>query len=182
MCTGNSALVRSVISGRRGRRIEVERHRVDVREHRPRPLVQRRVGRGDKRERAGDDLVPLPHPDRTQRQMQPGGATRTALAMRAPTRAANSRSNSPTRGPSESCPERNTSITARSSDSPRTGRASGSRRRAQRGVRHAGPPASLHPVLQRIDQRVPGGRDHVLRDADRPPDAPARRRRRSTRA
>ena len=49
----------------------------------------------------------------------------TALACGAPTRAANARSNSGTRGPSESCPERSTSSTARSSASPSTGRASG---------------------------------------------------------
>ena len=49
----------------------------------------------------------------------------TALAWRAPTRSAKAVSNDGTRGPSESWPERSTSITARSSGSPITGRASG---------------------------------------------------------
>jgi hypothetical protein len=42
----------------------------------------------------------------------------TAHACSAPTRAANMRSNSPTRAPKESCPERNTSNTASSSAAP----------------------------------------------------------------
>ncbi len=162
--------------GRGGLRIEVERHRVDVREHRPRPLVERGVGRGDERERAGDDLVAVPHPDRPQRQMQPGRAAATRRSPSgAPTRAAKARSNSGTRGPSESCPERSTSSTARSSASPSTGRArAGSARRLTTAVRtpSARPGADgagLHPVLERVHQRIPGGGDHVLGDPDRAP-------------
>ncbi len=49
----------------------------------------------------------------------------TAQALGAPTRAAKADSKAGTRGPSESCPERSTSSTARSSSSPSSGRASG---------------------------------------------------------
>ncbi len=45
----------------------------------------------------------------------------TALACAAPTRAANASSNAGTRGPSDNCPDRRTSMTARSSSAPRTG-------------------------------------------------------------
>ena len=34
---------------------------------------------------------------------------------------------------------------------------------------HHSRPFRLHPVLQRVHERIPGGRDHVLRDPDRPP-------------
>ena len=121
MCTGSSARVRSVIaaSAACGSRLSVTR--VDVREHRPRALVDRGVGRGDERERARDDLIALPHADRAQRQVQPGGAAadgaRDAARRRARRTAARTRA---TRGPSESCPERSTSITACSSASPST--------------------------------------------------------------
>jgi hypothetical protein len=63
-------------------RIEVERHWVDVREDRARPLVERGVGRGDEREGARDHLVPLPHPDRSQRQVQAGCATADGARLR----------------------------------------------------------------------------------------------------
>ena len=74
MWTGSSA--RRALRDRRGGglRVEVERHRVDVGEHRARALVEHRVGGGDERERRGDDLVALPHPDRAQREVQAGGA------------------------------------------------------------------------------------------------------------
>src|SRR3954470_1863137 len=119
----------------------------------------------------------------------------TALAYAAPTRAANASSKAVTRGPSDSWPERRTSSTACSSASPRTGRASGmwSRTgftRAQRGRApggragwsrrsrggHAPGGAALmmhapgqEAGLQRVDQGLPAGLDHVLRDADRTP-------------
>ena len=54
--------------------VEVERHRVDVREHRARALVQRRVRGGHERERAGDHLVAPFHPHRAQREVQAGRA------------------------------------------------------------------------------------------------------------
>ena len=49
-------------------RIEVEGQRIDVAEHRPRPLVEQAVGRCDEAEGAGDHLVALapaeaPHPE-----------------------------------------------------------------------------------------------------------------------
>ena len=68
--------------GRGGRRVEVERDRVDVGEHRPRALVEHRVGRGDERERARDDLVALLHADRPQREVQAGGAARDRAGVR----------------------------------------------------------------------------------------------------
>src|SRR5919201_1854585 len=45
---------------------------------------------------------------------------------------------------------------------------------AQRAPRRSGGArmlraAGLHPVLERVDQRLPGGADEVLRDADRAP-------------
>ena len=49
----------------------------------------------------------------------------TAEAKGAPTREAKAASKAGTRGPSERCRERSTSMTARSSSSPRTGLASG---------------------------------------------------------
>src|SRR3954453_19080261 len=119
----------------------------------------------------------------------------TALAYGAPTRAANASSKAVTRGPSDSWPERRTSSTACSSASPRTGRASGiwSRTGFTRGPRgpapggragwarrsrggHAPGGAALmvhapgqEAGLQRVDQGLPAGLDHVLRDADRTP-------------
>ena len=71
-----------------GSRLSVTR--VDVGEHRPRALVERRVGRGDERERARDDLVAVLH---ARPRAAPGAARPcrcdTALACGAPTRAAN---------------------------------------------------------------------------------------------
>src|SRR5919197_2889183 len=117
----------------------------------------------------------------------------TALACGAPTHWANSRSNSGTRGPSESWPERSTSITAASSSRPRRGLASGMvsvavvMRRGSGAARRAGSPrlrsrhvgrrgplaaaaARLLGVGERVDQRLPRRRDDVLVDADRAPD------------
>ena len=45
----------------------------------------------------------------------------------------------------------------------------------------ARPPARLLGVLERVDERLPRGRDDVLGDADRAPDVLRRRRRRSAR-
>ena len=115
-----------VIAAAAARRVEVERDRVDVGEHRPRALVEDRVRRGDERERRRDDLLALPHADGAQREVQAGRAGRDgAQAWGAPSRAANAASNAGTRGPSESWPERRTSSTSSSSRAPMTGRASG---------------------------------------------------------
>src|SRR5271154_1476890 len=109
---------------------------------------------------------------------RPAVPLETAHPNGAPTRAANALSNAGTRGPSESWPERSTSTTARSSASPRTGRASGtgsaltyrsSPPHRASPVRGDGHLAGLHAVLQRIDERIPGGGDHVLGDPDRAP-------------
>src|SRR4051812_22760581 len=127
----------------------------------------------------------------------------TALACAAPSREAKASSNAGTRGPSESWPERRTSMTAASSASPRTGLASGigpvsppqpppaarappprpgpawrggsarSRRASSRArVGRRGPPRpapGLLGELERVDERLPRRRDHVLVDADRAP-------------
>jgi hypothetical protein len=63
---------------RRGRRlrIEVQRARIDVGEDRPGALVEHDVGAGHERERRRDDLVPVRHADRAQREVQPGRAAR----------------------------------------------------------------------------------------------------------
>ena len=62
--------------------IEVESDRIDVGKHRPGPLVQSNICRGDKRERASDNLIPFPHPNGPQRQVQPSGATRNRTPQR----------------------------------------------------------------------------------------------------
>ena len=54
--------------------IEVQRHGVDVGEHRLRSLVQHGVGRGHEREGAGHHLVAVRHAGSAQRQVQSGGA------------------------------------------------------------------------------------------------------------
>ena len=62
--------------------VEVQRDRVDVREHRPGPLVDDRVGRGHEGEGAGDHLVPVGHPHRAQRQVQARRAARDGARVR----------------------------------------------------------------------------------------------------
>src|SRR5947209_9108850 len=109
----------------------------------------------------------------------------TALANGARTRSANARSNSGSSGPSASRPERSAASTRASSSGPIIGLASGrasSGRRLKATLRSAGsrsgrggstPSSPLdpgHPVLERVDQRLPRGLDDVLRDADRAPD------------
>src|SRR3954447_25812488 len=107
----------------------------------------------------------------------------TALACAALSREAKASSNAGTRGPSESWPERRTSMTAASSASPRTGLASGigsrstragtrARRAPGRARARRGPPRpapGLLGELERVDERLPRRRDHVLVDADRAP-------------
>src|ERR1035437_4285107 len=110
---------------------------------------------------------PSPPPAARSARCRPAVPLLTALASGARTCSAKRRSNSPTRGPSESCPERSTSSTACSSAVPMTGRASGITSVASESAR--GSPARQHAVLERVDERVPGGRDQVLRDADRAP-------------
>ena len=68
--------------GLRRRGVEVERHRVDVREHGAGALVEHRVGRGDERERRRDDLAVLLDADGAQRQVQPRGAGRDGAGVR----------------------------------------------------------------------------------------------------
>ena len=61
---------------RRGRRVDVERHRVDVAEDRPRPLVEQAVGRGDEAEGAGEDLVSLAPAERPHAEVKRRRAAR----------------------------------------------------------------------------------------------------------
>ena len=68
--------------GGRRLRVEVQRHRVDVREDRPRALVQRGIRRGDEREGARDDLVAALDADRAQREVQPGRPARDRARVR----------------------------------------------------------------------------------------------------
>ena len=111
---------------RRGRRVEVQRDRVDVAEDRPRALVEQAVRRGDEAERAGHHLVAR----RPSRAPGPRGAAPRSRRRRRPRRrprasSAKSRSKRSSIGPSESRPERSTSSTSSSSRSPSSGRASG---------------------------------------------------------
>src|SRR4051794_1637995 len=55
---------------RGGRRVEVERLRVDVAEDRPGALVEQAVGRGDEAERAGQHLVALAPAERPHAEVQ----------------------------------------------------------------------------------------------------------------
>ena len=158
---------------RGGLRVEVQRHRVDVGEHRPRALVQHGVGRGDERERARDDLVAVAHADRAQRQVQPGGAAGDRAGVRRAERARRSAARTPHARPerelarAQHLEHRALLLLARAP----AGRAGSPRRLTRpRAIAPRVPAAArLHPVLQRVHERVPGGRDQVLRDADRAP-------------
>ena len=103
---------------------------------------------------------PAPHPCSRTPRCSAAVPLETATASSTPSQAANSRSKRSPIGPSESRPERSTSTTSSSSRAPSSGLASGICCSA---------PRSLEGVLQRVDQRLPGGLDDVLRDADRPP-------------
>ena len=81
-CTGTIALVRSVITADDGRGIEVQRHRVDVGEHRRRADAGDRLGRRVERERRADDLVAAPDPHRLERQHERVGSVRDADRVR----------------------------------------------------------------------------------------------------
>ena len=70
--------------------------------------VADRVGGRDERVADRDDLVAGPDADREQRQVQRGRAVRDGARVRAPTNAANSRSNAATSGPWVTQPERMT--------------------------------------------------------------------------
>ena len=159
---------------------QIQRHRIDVGEHRPGALVHGDVGARDERERRGDDLVAVADADRAQREVQPGGPARDGARERGP----DARRRTPARtrrssGPSDRRPERSTSSTRSSSAAPSTGCASGmlssvvSLTNVTTRAGAASPRGSrrpdLHPVLERVDERLPGRLDHVLRDADRAP-------------
>ena len=174
--------------GRGGRGIEVERARVDVGEHRPGVLVEDRVGRGDERERRGHDLVAGLDADRAQPEVQRGGAGGHGARVRdAEPRGEGLLEGSAMRGPSESWPERSTSITAASSASPRTGCASGTMSAATltptAPARRAGGPsgsaACRPPASPRARPSWPRSRSRARRSRPR---CPCRRRRRAARA
>ena len=76
------------------------------------PHVADRVGGGDERERRDDDLVARPDARARQRQVQAGGARRHGDAVRGADPAANAASNSATRGPWATQPERTASAAA----------------------------------------------------------------------
>src|SRR3954466_14796373 len=111
---------------------------------------------------------PAPTPAARSARCRPAVPLDTALACATPRRAAKRRSNSGTRGPSDSWPERRTSRTARSSASPMTGRASGITRARARAGSGAGA-GGMGGVLEHVDERLPRGRDDVLRHADGAP-------------
>ena len=177
---------------RGGVRVEVQRHRVDVGEHGPRALVHGHVGAGHERERARDDLVAVADAGRAQRQVQPGGAARDRAARTARRRArrtpARTRASS---GPSDRRPrpqhlEHALAPRARRSPAARAGwprsrltcpsQSRACAEAAWSGDRLRRDP---HPVLERVDQRLPGRLDDVLRDPDRAPHLRRRRRRRA---
>ncbi len=88
----------------------------------------------------------------------------TAQAYGAPTRAANMRSNSASFGPSESCPERSTSSTARSSASPSTGLARGIK------LRNLGHGDRLPPSIPRSSESTNASQDAAIRFSETPID------------
>ena len=154
------------------RRVEVERLGVDVAEDRPRPLVEQAVGRGDEAEGAGHDLVPGAPAERPHAEVQRRGAAGDRDRVLDPEPARRSRARiARASAPARAGPERSTSRTSSSSRAPSSGRASGigSLKSSRRplGLRRSSP--WLERVLERLDQRLPGGLDDVLRDADRAP-------------
>src|SRR5918995_3761751 len=108
---------------------------------------------------------PSPQPSARTPRWSAAVPLETATASSTPSRAAKLRSNFSTFGPSETRPELSASSTSSRSRSPRSGCASGiGSLTGGRSVR-----AGLEGVLERIDQRLPGRLDDVLRDADRAP-------------
>jgi hypothetical protein len=75
---------RRALGHRRGRglRIEVQRPRVDVGEHRPCALEEHHVGAGHERERRGHHVVARRHADRAQREVQARSAARHRAGVR----------------------------------------------------------------------------------------------------
>ena len=162
--------------GRRGRRVEVQRARVDVGEDRPRALVDRGVRARDERERRRDDLVAVA----SRRRRAARGAARRCRSRRrsrapTPMRAANASSKAGTRGPSESWPRAQDLRDGRAPPRRRgPGGRAGSpplrwRMTALLGRGDAAHAAGLLGVLERVDERGPRRGDEVRRDADRAP-------------
>ena len=81
------------------RRIEVQRDRIDVGEHRTCALVEGDVRAGDERERRRDHLVAVPDADGAQREVQAGGAGRDGARVRGADARGEGRSNAPSIGP-----------------------------------------------------------------------------------
>ena len=160
--------------GRRGRRVEVEGLRVDVAEDRPGALVEQAVGGGDEAEGAGQDLVAgapaeRPHPEVQRRWCRWRPRPRPRPRARRPARARSAPPSAPARAGPSAAPPAPAPPPARRSPAGRAGCA--------RSATSA--PRSLERVLQRVDQRLPGGLDDVLGDADRAPLAARRRRSRA---
>ena len=87
------------------RRVEVERHRVDIAEDRGRPLVQQAVGRGDEAERARDHLVAR-GPSRARGHRDAGRPCRRRRQPRPrpPARRQSRARSAPTPGPATAAP------------------------------------------------------------------------------
>ena len=184
MWTGRSARRPVGDRGARGVGVEVERHRVDVGEHRP-ARARRATAFALATNENGDVTTSSPSPTPTARsaRCRPAVPDDTARRVRRRRSARRTRARSAAAiGPSESWPERSTSRTSSSSRSPRTGLASGitqARAPARAGVLDL---AGLHRQLDRVDERLPRRGDDVLVHADRAPQRPGRRRRRAARA
>ena len=189
MCTGSSALVRSVIAAAAACGIEVERARVDVGEHRPRALVERSRWREATNEN-GDVTTSSPSDTPTARSARCSAAVpdETALAWRAPSaRGERLLEGRHARAERELARAQHLDHRGLLLGSPSTGRASGitssaALTRAPLRAPAGAPRARQHAGLERVHQRVPARLDHVLVHADRAPRVACRRRRRAARA
>ncbi len=130
------------------RRIEVQRHRVDVAEHGRRALVQQAVRRGDEAERARHHLVAGAPAECPDPEVERRGARRDGdrVVDAEPVREIGARS-APAPGPARAVPSASPRAPAPPRARPRSGRARGRTRTARRLLRSRSSP----------------GRDHVAR-------------------
>src|SRR5215210_1494279 len=108
---------------------------------------------------------PSPQPRARTPRWRAAVPLETATAKPSPSQVAKPCSNCSSFGPRESEPERTTSRSSCSSRGPRSGCASG----ICSFTRRAGLGTRLEGVLERVHQRLPGGLDDVLGDADGAP-------------
>ena len=142
-------------------------------------LVDDHVGAGDERERGRDHLVAVADADGAQREVQPGRPARDGAGVAG----ADARARTPLEL-GQQRPERQPAGAQHLEHALLLGLAEHRARERDRLVAHGrvtrhelrrrGPSArrvrpNPHPVLERVDERLPRGLDDVLRDADRAP-------------